>query len=114
MEVSRQAAWTDRLEAARGGLTHHPPEFYYDLLEPLVSRLELWETTYYHVLAGPEGVLEWFRGSGLRPFLEALASEGERQRFQAMLLERYVTSYPRRENGMVLFPFSRLFFVAYR
>ncbi|HLK47979.1 MAG TPA: methyltransferase domain-containing protein [Bryobacteraceae bacterium] len=114
LEVSRDPAWDQRMEKARGALTHHPPEFYYDLLAPVTSRLDLWETTYQHVLAGPEGVLEWFRGTGLRPYLEALASEEERARFEGMLLERYTTAYPRRANGLVLFPFRRLFFVAYR
>ena len=114
LEVSRDAAWTSRMERARHALTHNGPAFYYDLLAPLVSRLDLWETTYYHILAGPEGVLEWFRGTGLRPFLEALEGEEERLRFEGMLLERYAETYPRRANGMVLFPFRRLFVVVYR
>jgi trans-aconitate 2-methyltransferase len=58
--------------------------------------------------------VEWFRGTGLRPFLEALLSDHERRHFEAMLLERYAISYPPRPNGKVLFPFRRLFFVAYR
>lgn len=114
LEVSREPVWNDRLERARSALTNLPPEFYYDLLGPVASRLDLWETTYFHVLAGPEGVLEWFRGTGLRPFLEALATPEEKQRFERMLLQRYEVSYPRRAIGLVLFPFRRLFFVAYR
>ena len=114
LEVSRDAAWNQRMEPARRALTNHPPAFYYDLLAPLTARLDLWETTYYHILAGPEGVLEWFRGTGLRPFLEALPAPEERRRFEQMLLERYTQTYLRRANGLVLFPFRRLFFVAYR
>lgn len=114
LEVSRHPSWNDRMNQARSALTNHPPEFYYDLLAPLASRVDVWETTYYHVLAGPESVLEWFRGTGLRPFLEALADDGERVRFEALLGERYEKTYPRRSNGRVLFPFRRLFFVAYR
>jgi trans-aconitate 2-methyltransferase len=114
MEVSRDVAWNGRMEGARHALTNHAPEFYYDLLGPLVSRLDVWETTYYHVLAGPEGVVEWFRGTGLRPFLEVLKSDEERHRFERMLLERYTKTYPRRANGVILFPFRRLFWVAYR
>ncbi len=114
LEVSRDAEWNQRMEPARRALTNHPPAFYYDLLAPLTARLDLWETTYYHILAGPEGVLEWFRGTGLRPFLEALAAPEERRRFEQMLLERYTQTYLRRANGLVLFPFRRLFFVAYR
>ena len=114
LEVSQDSAWKDRMQAARRAITCEAPPFYYDVLKPLASRVSLWETTYYHILAGPEGVLEWFRGTGLRPFLEALASGEERARFERMLLEKYAASYPRRASGVVLFPFRRLFFVAYR
>jgi trans-aconitate 2-methyltransferase len=114
MEVSRDAEWAERMEGARRALTNHPPEYYYDLLERRAGRLDIWETVYYHVLAGPEAVLEWFRGSGLRPFLEALDGEGERQRFESRLAARYEKTYPRRADGRILFPFRRLFVIAYR
>jgi trans-aconitate 2-methyltransferase len=114
VDVSRHPSWADRMEKPRKALTNHAPGFYYDLLAPMASRVDVWETTYYHVLAGPGAVLEWFRGTGLRPFLEALADDEERGRFEAMLGERYEKTYARRPNGRVLFPFRRLFFVAYR
>jgi trans-aconitate 2-methyltransferase len=114
LEVSRDAEWTERMTGPRAALTNHPPEFYYDLLEGRSSRLDIWETTYYHVLAGPDSVLEWFRGSGLRPFLEALNGAGERERFESLLAARYEKTYPRRADGKILFPFRRLFLIAYR
>ena len=114
LEVCQDPAWSDRMHDARTSIRCEPPPFYYDVLRPLASRVNMWETTYYHILAGPEGVLEWFGGTGLRPFLEALRSDEERERFEAMLLKKYTASYPRRANGEVLFPFRRLFFVAYR
>jgi trans-aconitate 2-methyltransferase len=114
LEVSRETEWADRMAGARNALTNHPPEFYYDLLAPRAAHMDLWETTYYHVLAGPESVTEWFRGSGLRPFLEALRDDCERRRFESQLTQRYERTYPRRVDGRILFPFRRLFFVAYR
>lgn len=114
VEVSRDPAWSAATESARNALTKHPPLFYYDALQDLASRVDLWETTYHHVVDGPEAIVEWFRGTGLRPFLECLSSEEYRRRFEAMLLERYSQSYPRRPDGKVLFPFRRIFFVAYR
>jgi trans-aconitate 2-methyltransferase len=114
IEVSEDPAWDGRMNGARTALTREPPALYYDALQPAASHVDLWETTYYHVVEGPEAVIEWFRGTGLRPFLEALSSDEERLRFERMLLERYTDSYPRRPNGKVLFPFRRLFFVAYR
>lgn len=114
LEVSEDAAWRDRMQPARESIRCETPAFYYDVLRPITSRVDVWETTYYHVLDGPEGVLEWFRGTGLRPFLQALASDEERTRFEEMLLERYAARYARSADGKVLFPFRRLFFVGYR
>jgi trans-aconitate 2-methyltransferase len=114
LEVSRDPAWCDRLAGARHALTKESPAFYYDLLEGQASLIDVWETIYYHVLSGPAAVLEWFRGTGLRPFLEALDSDEERRRFESLLLDRYAVAYPRRAGGNILFPFRRLFFVAYR
>jgi len=114
LAVSKDPGWNDRLEAARTAITREPPALYYDALQSVATRLDLWETIYYHVVDGPESVLEWFRGTGLRPFLEALASNEERSHFEQILLDRYAAAYPRRVSGKVLFPFRRLFFIAYR
>jgi trans-aconitate 2-methyltransferase len=114
LEVSRDPRWDSRMERARRSLTNHPPEFYYDLLAGGASSIDLWESIYYHVLPGPEGVLEWFRGTGLRPYLEALPDGEERRVFEDCLLARYRQSYPMHRNHVILFPFRRLFFVAYR
>ena len=74
----------------------------------------MWRTTYYHVLqGGADAIVEWFKGSGLRPFLAPL-DEAERTGF----LERYragvAAAYPARADGSVLLPFPRLFIVATR
>ena len=101
------------MEAPLNAITRRPPAFYYDLMQPLAARLEIWETEYYHVMESPSAIIEWFRGTGLRPYLEALENEGQRQRFEQMLLERYQKVYPRQNDGRILFPFRRLFIIAY-
>lgn len=53
-------------------------------------------------------------GTGLRPFLDALDGEAERTSFRSTLTERVTGAYPRRADGRVLFPFRRLFVIAYR
>ncbi len=92
----------------------HEREFYYDVLAPLAGRIDLWETEYAHVVDGPEAVLTWLKGTRLRPILAALPSDHARRRFDYSLLQRLAAAYPRRADGRVLFPFPRLFFVAYR
>jgi trans-aconitate 2-methyltransferase len=48
------------------------PEDYYDLLRPLCRHVDIWYTRYNHVLDDHRGVVEWFKGSGMRPFLAPL------------------------------------------
>src|SRR5450432_2184634 len=52
----------------------HEPAFYYDVLTPCAARVDLWETEYVHVMADAEAIVEWYRGTGLRPFLDALGT----------------------------------------
>ena len=84
---------------------------YYGLLRPLVSELDIWETRYLQVLQGEDPVLEWVKGTGLRPVLEALEGR-EKDRFLALYAARLRTLYPRRKSGETLYPFPRLFIVA--
>ncbi len=85
---------------------------YYDLLAPFAARVDVWESEYLQVLSGPDPVLEWVRGSGLRPVLAAL-DDADRARFLDAYAQRLRAAYPRRSDGTTLFPFRRLFVVAH-
>lgn len=95
----------------------HPPRhdvsFYYQLLQPQCSSVDIWRTTYYHPLAGPAAVVEWFKGSALRPFLYAL-DDIEKNAFLERYLDAITEAYPAQAGGNVLLPFPRLFIVATR
>lgn len=114
LEVAQAAPWRHRLERPSHALTHHVPAFYYRALRPNAAQIDIWETEYYHVVEQPEAIVTWFRGTGLRPFLEALETDQQRSDFEQMVLEGYRQAYPRQPDGRVLFPFRRLFMVAYR
>lgn len=92
----------------------HAPEFYYDALAPAAARIDLWTTTYYHPMPDVEAIVEWYKGTGMRPYLEALEGPEERRRFIAEYCERLRPHFPAQPDGAVLFPFARLFVVAYR
>jgi trans-aconitate 2-methyltransferase len=66
------------------------------------------------VLANVEAIVEWYKGTGMRPYLDALAGEAERERFLAEYLEGLRQIYAPQPDGAVLFPFRRIFIVAYR
>lgn len=112
-EVADDPAWSSRMEPARQALTIEQPHAYYDMLSPLATSVDMWETEYHHVLESPAAIVEWIASTGLRPFLDVLDSDSERGRFKAMLLERVMAAYPVRADGNVLFPFRRIFAVAY-
>jgi trans-aconitate 2-methyltransferase len=116
-EVAATHGLTERLGPALGRIRVAPPVEYVERLGALDTDVDGWETTYLHVL-DPEGhqdnpVLEWVRGTGLRPVLEALPDEGEREAFLAEYDARLRAAYPRGPIGVV-FPFRRIFAVAHR
>jgi trans-aconitate 2-methyltransferase len=113
-EVAGRGPWAKSSSvnhAARDELP--PPGAYYDLLRPLCSGLDIWHTIYNHVMADHAGIVEWFKGSALRPFLSAL-DRAMGDEFAAAYLAEIKRSYPTRYDGKVLLPFPRLFIVAVR
>jgi trans-aconitate 2-methyltransferase len=84
---------------------------YYDLLVRQTASIDIWETEYLQILAGDDPVLEWVKGSGLRPILNEL-SEAERAIYLDEYARRLRAAYPMRANGGTLYPFRRLFIVA--
>ena len=91
------------------------PEIYLELLAGLECEVDVWSTTYLHVL-DPAGdvedpVLEWVRGTGLRPVLAVLTDSAERAEFLDDYRARLREAYPRTAAGVVM-PFRRTFAVA--
>lgn len=89
-----------------------PLAWYVELLHDLAVAVDAWQTTYMHVLQGEQPVLEWFKGTALRPLIERLA-EPLRSAFLADVARRFAAAYPPR-HGITLLPFTRLFVVATR
>ncbi len=114
-EIAADGPWAPLLAAAAATRTPiASADGYYELLRPLCSKVDIWRTTYYHPLAGgAAAIVEWFKGSGLVPFLEPLDAP-----LRAAYLERYTAAvaraYPTLSDGSVLLPFPRLFMVAIR
>lgn len=83
------------------------------LLLDKTDRLEIWETAYLHRLNGYEGLLDWYRGTGLRPYLEALP-DALRHPFEQEVLDKLQKRYPVGRDGVLHFWFRRFFSVAYK
>ena len=111
--VAREGPWAAKLEGARETSFTQPPSFYYDVLAPLAADVTVWETEYIHVLPSAASVVDWLRGTGLRPFLARLDAD-EQSAFLRQYSARIADAYPVRSSGCVLFPFRRTFVVARR
>ncbi|WP_375484656.1 trans-aconitate 2-methyltransferase [uncultured Jatrophihabitans sp.] len=103
--------WASSLSGVlRGEETVGSPASYASVLLDSGLSVQAWETTYLHVLPGPDPVVEWLRGTGLRPVLAALPPD-DAEEFTAQLAARLREAYPPGPHG-TMFPFRRLFVVA--
>jgi len=113
-EIASAGAWAAKLkDAAKARAERHDAEWYFRLLRHHAPRIDVWRTTYFHPLASAHAVVEWLKGTGLRPFLDPLEAS-EREAFLARYEEAIVEAYPAEADGTVLLPFPRLFVVAMR
>jgi trans-aconitate 2-methyltransferase len=89
------------------------PDASYDLLKPVCAQIEIWHSVYNHVMATPQAIVEWFKGSSLQPYLSPLDAAA-REQFLAIYAEKVAAAYKPRADGKVLLKFPRLFIVAVR
>jgi trans-aconitate 2-methyltransferase len=110
-------AQSDRWRTQTGHLVRSnpvaAPVTYLDLLGSEVASFEGWETTDYLLLNGRDSVLEWMKGTALRPYLGALPPSDASQ-FIAELARILAEAYPGRADGSTVFPFRRVYFIATR
>ncbi len=109
-ETVATGPWSEKL---RGKLRHDivlPIAGYVAAAHALGLGIDAWETVYQHVLPGKDAVLEWVKGTALRPAIKAL-EDPERSAFIDAYAARLRTAYPETSSGTV-FAFRRLFFVA--
>jgi trans-aconitate 2-methyltransferase len=109
-ELAGSPRWRGLLTDVEQNRQAAQPEEYLSLLAGLGMSVDAWETTYLHVLTGPDPVTEWYKGTGLRPVLSVLAPE-DAAAFVAEYSERIRVAYPAAAYGTVL-PFRRVFVVA--
>jgi trans-aconitate 2-methyltransferase len=111
-ELAAEGPWARKLTNGWRPPDSMPLDFYVKALWPLGFRVDAWETEYYLVLQGDDPVLEWVKGTALRPIL-GLLDDDEAAEFTAIYAARLRRDYPKTEHG-TLYPFKRIFFVATR
>lgn len=113
-EAARTSAFAD---AFAGRDIRRPPlpepRAYFERLGGKAARIDLWHTIYQHKLAGAGAIVEWVKGTGLRPYLDVLPAD-RREAYLAAYGALIVKAYPPLAGGGVLLRFPRLFLVAVR
>lgn len=104
----RESPWDERVPGGLPASAVQSPGWYLERLQILGLEPEVWQTTYYHRLSGPDEVIGWIQGSTLRPVLSGLARD-DAEEFLEELRRRTRPAYPAGPHGVV-FPFQRLFF----
>lgn len=113
--VMAEGAWTGRISDRETIQALLDPADYYDVLAEACEEVDVWSTTYLHALTGPDAVLEWMKGTALRPHLTALKEDPSmRDAYLSALSDALSKAFPRRPDGVTLLPFPRLFLIARR
>jgi trans-aconitate 2-methyltransferase len=111
-DLAASPRWRSLLRDVQLNRQSADPADYAKLLAAAGCEVDAWETTYVHILPGSDPVLEWYKGTGLRPVLAVLDAKQSAD-FLAEYGEQLRTAYPPSSFGTV-FPFRRVFTVAHR
>ncbi|RSL70873.1 hypothetical protein CEP53_001778 [Fusarium sp. AF-6] len=112
--VANEGPWASTLGPLRPALDQFAtPQQFYDEISPLCSSVDIWHTFYQHPLDDHQSLVEWVKGTGLRPFLNPLSPE-DRRAFAESYLAKLKQVYPVSVDGKVLLRYPRLFMIAVR
>ncbi|KIW14178.1 hypothetical protein PV08_06959 [Exophiala spinifera] len=114
--VAENGPWSATLNRLPEPPTRKPfqtPEELYNSLKPLCSDVNIWRTYYHHILDDHQAIVEWVKGTGLRPYIDPLSDE-ERKGFLEAYLGKIAEFYPPLVDGKVCLRYPRLFVVAVR
>ena len=109
-QLALSPRWRGKIRRPRAFYNLAPKE-YFILLGGLTPEFRMWETTYYQTMESHAAMLDWYRSTGLRPYLAQLCPTDARL-FEADVLAGLRRLYPSGAGGQILFPFPRLFFTA--
>ena len=84
---------------------------YYNALIKHFGDVTIWQTNYHHIVDSKSMVIEWYKGSGLRPYLNALP-ESEQTEFLRDLTDEINKEYRLLDDGNLFLVMPRLFFLA--
>ena len=112
IKVSKSEKWKGYTKNCESLIVYHKPDFYYKVLAPFAEKLNIWETSYFHILDSHIALIDWYKSTGMKTYLESLPDDLARNKFEAEVLEEIIAVFPLQPDSKVIYPFQRLFFVA--
>ncbi len=112
LRVSRSGKWSAFTTGREDSITYHNAGYYYGQLALHAKEIVIWETIYYHIMQSHETLIDWYKGTAMKPFLDSLPTDESREEFKKEVLIECQTAYPLQRDGRILYPFKRLFFTA--
>lgn len=109
-KVAATDKWKQKLEFKRV-FNVLSDEKYFDILSDLSDDFCIWKTTYYHRMKSHNDIIEWFKSTGLKPYLDRL-NNSEKESFLKDILDEVSKYYKIQANGEIILRFPRLFFTA--
>ncbi|MDR1871652.1 MAG: methyltransferase domain-containing protein [Deltaproteobacteria bacterium] len=89
-------------------------DYYYEIFSTFTEEIIVWETHYFHILPSMQGIIDFIHSTALKPYLEELKTDKEKQKFENDILKECRKYYKEQSDGKVLFPFKRMFMIAYK
>ena len=112
MEIIESDKWRRLFEMAAPSRSVNSADLFYDVLCGLTSDIDLWETIYFHVMKTHNDIVKWYSGTALRPYLDCLKDDSLSADFLQEFENALEGAYPAQADGKILFPFTRIFFIA--
>ena len=112
-EMIQSPKWRDYFKNPPNGPKHFDFQHFYEIISDLSPALEMWQTEYIHEMDSHEDILEWYKGSGMPPFLAMLQDKETKDEFCLDYFQRIIHHYPIENNGKILLPFPRFFFIVH-
>jgi len=112
--IAKKNKWNDSIKTRTWDNEINDLKYYYELLSKHTEKIILWETHYFHIMPSMQGIIDFVRSTALRSYLGQLNTDDERQIFEEEIIEECYKHYTVQSNGNVLFPFIRMFMIAYK
>lgn len=109
-QTAQSTRWREKIASPRIFYTLSQEE-YFNLLGSMTEDFTLWQTTYLHRMPSHQAIMEWYKGTGMRPYLQALPA-AERPAFEQDVYRQVEQAYPIQSNGEIIFRFPRFFMLA--